>query len=141
MTAFFDSSAIIALVDPDHQNHEWALSQLMSQKEEGPIIINNIVYAEFSVAMPDQPAVDAVISRYGIERSMTDDTALFMAGKRYKLYKHKGSGPKLNVLPDFFVGADAVSLGIPLVTANPKDFRSFFSGLKIIHPGGEDIVP
>jgi predicted nucleic acid-binding protein len=91
--------------------------------------------------MPDQPAVDAVVSRFGLQRALPNDAALFEAGQRFKRYRIEQGGQKTNVLADFFIGALARSLAIPLVTANPKDFRTFFTGLTIIHPGGSEVVP
>jgi predicted nucleic acid-binding protein len=141
MTAFFDTSAVIALANPQEPNHEWSLAEFTTRQVEGPIVINDIVYAEVSVGMADQAAVDAIIQQFGFERAMRDDTALFNAAQRFHKYKKVDGGPKFNVLPDFFIGAIARSLDIPLVTANPKDFRHFFSGLRIVHPQGEEIVP
>ncbi|MBA3880730.1 MAG: hypothetical protein C0500_13560 [Sphingobium sp.] len=141
MTTFFDTSVVMALADPDHANHAWSLNQFVECQAQGPILINDIVYAEFSAGMENREAVDAVVGRFGFERTLRDDTALFEAGQRYARYKDINKGPKLNVLADFFIGAAAKVLGVPLVTANPKDFRRFFSGLIIVHPNGEEIVP
>ena len=140
MTAFFDTSAIIALANPAEINHGWSLNELTNRQKDGPVVISDIVYAEVSAGMPDQASVDAIVSRFGFDRSLADDAALFDAGQRYKLYR-KNKGQKTNVLPDFLIGAAARSMGAPLVTANPKDFRSFFSGLTIVHPGGQETVP
>ena len=141
MTAFFDTSAVIALADAAQLNHAWTLSEFTTHQAEGPIVINDIVYAELSAGMPDQQAVDEVVARFGLQRASRDDVALFDAGQCFKLYRSARKGPKSNVLPDFFIGATARSLGVPLVTANPKDFRGYFSGLTIVHPGGREIIP
>lgn len=139
MTAFFDTSAIVALANPTEVAHAWSLGEFTTRQAEGPIVISDIVYAEMSAGMNDKNAVDELIARFGFERAATDNTALFDAGQRFKIYKKVG--PKTNVLPDFLIGAAARSMGVPLVTANPKDFRNFFSGLTIVHPGGEETVP
>ena len=141
MTAFFDTSAVIALTNPEEPNHAWSVAEFTARQAEGPVIINDIVYAEVSVGMADKAAVDAIIQQFGLERAMPDDAALFSAAQRFHKYKKTDGGPKLNVLPDFFIGAAARSLEVPLVTANPKDFRHFFSGLRIVHPQGEEVVP
>ncbi|WP_159977813.1 MULTISPECIES: type II toxin-antitoxin system VapC family toxin [unclassified Novosphingobium] len=141
MTAFFDTSAVIALSDPQEPNHAWSMSEFTARQAEGPIVISDVIYAEVSVGMNAREDVDAIIQQFGLERAERDDGALFDAAKRFHKYKKKDGGPKLNVLPDFFIGAAARSLDIPLVTANPKDFRHFFSGLRIVHPNGEEVVP
>lgn len=140
MTAFFDTSAVIALATPAETNHGWALGEFTTRQAAGPIVVSDIVYAEVSAGMSSRADVDEIIRRFGLERTRLDDAALFDAGQRFKLYR-KTKGQKTNVLPDFFIGAAARLLGVPLVTANPKDFRGFFSGLIIVHPGGQELVP
>jgi predicted nucleic acid-binding protein len=145
MTAFFDTSAVIALYDKDHEFHKWSDSVFQEHKKQGPIIICNVVYAELSIGLKSKNDVDEIVNRYGFQRSNPDDEALFEAGRRYIKYKKDSKAAKAiaargNVLPDFFIGAHAQRLKVPLVTANPTDFRSFFSGLKVVHPKGEFIV-
>jgi predicted nucleic acid-binding protein len=38
------------------------------------------------------------------------------------------------VLPDFLIGAAAEVADAPLVTANAKDFRTYFPGVTLIQP-------
>lgn len=142
MTAFFDTSVVIALVNPAERNHSWSLAELTSRQKEGAAIISDVVYAEVAAGLPSQADLDAIIARFGFQRAERDDRALFNAGQRYKQYrKTKGSELKSNVLADFFIGAAAQALDVPIVTANPKDFRNFFSGLVIVHPSGQEVVP
>lgn len=140
MTAFFDTSAVMALVSPEHVNHSWSLAQFIQRQSSGPVFISDVVYAEFSAGMPDRRAVDTALQRFGFERTGRNDDALFDAGQRYYHYRRANKGPKTNVLADFFIGATARAMAVPLVTANPKDFRAFFSGLLIVHPNGEETV-
>lgn len=140
MTTFFDTSAVIALSNPNEIHHNWSVDEFTGRQAEGPVVISDIVYAEVSAGMPSQAAVDTVVQQFGFQRSSPNDAALFDAGQRYRQYRQNG-GPKTNILADFFIGADARALGASLVTANPKDFRGFFSGLTIVHPNGEEVVP
>ena len=141
MTAFFDTSALIALANPAEPNHAWSRQEFEMRQQNGPVVINDIVYAEISAGYDAQDDVDLVLAQFGFERADSSDEALFNAGQRFKRYKDTDGGPKQNVLPDFFIGAAAQSLGIPLITANPRDFRKFFSGLEIVSPGGTEVVP
>jgi predicted nucleic acid-binding protein len=102
-------------------------------KANGPVIISDIVYCEFSIGMATQAHVDAAISNFGLERLRGNDAALFRAGVAYKLYKTR-NGPKTNVLPDFLIGAIAEIAGAPLVTINQKDFVGYFPTVQIISP-------
>jgi predicted nucleic acid-binding protein len=141
MTAFFDTSALIALANPAEEHHNWSRQELENRQLGGPVVINDIVYAEISAGYDEQAQVDAIIEQFGFERAGFANEALFGAGQRFKKYKKQDGGPKHNVLPDFLIGAAARTLGVPLITANPKDFRHFFSGLEIVSPAGTEVVP
>jgi predicted nucleic acid-binding protein len=133
MTTFIDTNVLIYLLDTASPHHTWSVTQFQKSKNVGPVIVNDIVYAEFSVGMQDKQATDEAIVALACERIHISDDALFRAGRAYKEYKNKG-GTKLNVLPDFLIGAQAETEGAPLLTANVKDYLSLFPKLKLISP-------
>ncbi len=59
--------------------------------------------------------------------------AAFLAGKAYVLYRRKG-GTKTSVLADFFIGAHAAVLGCPLLTRDPRPYRTYFPSIDLIAP-------
>jgi len=133
MTTFLDTNILVCLLRQQEQFHSWSVAQLQICKVNGPAIISDIVYCEFSVTMPNQADVDAVVSQFGLDRLRGSDAALFRAGKAFKLYRSRG-GPKTNVLPDFLIGAIAEVAGAPLITTNRKDFINYFPQLQVISP-------
>lgn len=133
MTALFDTNVLIGLSKDDSEHHQWCIERLIEVQTRGTVFISDIVYCEFSVGMQSKDHADTVLSEFGLERIGMSDDALFMAATAYKAYKANG-GPKARVLPDFLVGAAAASAGIPLVTANPADFKGYFPELEIVAP-------
>jgi predicted nucleic acid-binding protein len=133
MTTFFDTNVLVSVLNEEERHHGWAVKQLEERKAIGPAIISDIVYCEFSIGMENQDAVDAAVYTLGLERYQCPDAALFRAGIAFKLYK-RNRGTKSNVLPDFIIGASAEVEGVPLVTANVSDFRTYFPTLKLITP-------
>ncbi|HEX8165325.1 MAG TPA: PIN domain-containing protein [Beijerinckiaceae bacterium] len=133
MTTFFDTSVLFAVLNDKEPYHTWSVSQLTTCKANGPVIITDIVYCELSVGMANQTEVDAAISTLALERYPGTDAMLFRAGKAFQQYR-KNKGPKTNVLPDFLIGAAAEVAGAPLVTANAKDFKTYFPGVMLIQP-------
>lgn len=140
MTALIDTSVVIALSNAAEPHHAWSTGQLTDLKIVGPVLVCDVVYAELSAGFNTRDEVDAVLAEFGLDRCPSVDDGLFKAGQRYKAYK-RTAGTKSNVLPDFIVGGIASSLGIPVVTANKKDFQNFFTGLTVIHPAGVETVP
>ena len=134
MTTLLDTSALIYLTRDDSEHHEWCKGAFTDRKTEGPIIVIDIVYSEFSAAMESREKVDAVIAALGLERVRPSDQALFNAGKLFRRYREENRGPKLNVLPDFLIAAVAVDIGAPLLTGNTKDFRRLYDEIELICP-------
>ena len=59
--------------------------------------------------------------------------ALFLAGKAFQRYRARG-GTRTNTLPDFFIGAHAAVLGIPLLTRDARRYAGYFPNLELIVP-------
>lgn len=134
MSTFLDTNIIIALLYPKNDHHAWSVQELNKRKTEGPAILCDIVYCEFSVGMKSKAETDEAIKLLGLERLSYSDAALFRAGRAFMRYRDVNRGPKLGVLPDFLVGALAEVARIPIMTANPGDFRKYFPDVMVICP-------
>ena len=64
---------------------------------------------------------------------MMPKDALFLAGKAFSAYR-RSKGTKQNVLPDFFIGAHATVLSVPLLTRDARRYRTYFPSLELICP-------
>jgi predicted nucleic acid-binding protein len=104
----------------------------------GPVVINAIVYAEFSIGYTRIEAVDRALVGGGLELVEIPRAALFLAGKVFQRYRAHG-GSRTGVLPDFFIGAHAAVAQLPLLTRDPSRYRSYFSGIALITPDTEPI--
>jgi hypothetical protein len=58
---------------------------------------------------------------------------LFLAGKVFLKYR-KAKGAKANPLPDFYIGAQAAVMQLPLITRDQGKFKSYFPTLTVISP-------
>jgi hypothetical protein len=133
MTTFLDTSALLAALKPGEPHHAWSTAQIQARRSEGPLIIADIVYGEFSIGMDSREHTDQALIELALERLASSDDVLFRAGQAFKKYKSQ-NGQKTNVLPDFLIGALAAIEGAPLVTTNAKDFVGYFPELVVISP-------
>jgi len=133
MTAILDTSMLIGLTKPSDPWNVWATAQFTTLKQQGPLILLDIVYAEVSVGMKDKHSMDSVVFQLGLQRYPGNDEALYRAGEAFRLYKTR-KGQKQRVLPDMIIGAVAEIERIPLITANPADIISYFPSVQIISP-------
>lgn len=128
-----DSNVLLDLVKDDPEWVEWSLARLEEAALKGPILINPVIYAELSVGYPTIEALDDFIDGTGVEVVEIAKDALFLAGKAFARYRRAG-GAKAAILPDFFIGAQASIMGIPLLTRDDKRFRTYFPAVELIAP-------
>jgi predicted nucleic acid-binding protein len=134
MTTFVDTNVVIYLLDPDSRFHDWSLEEVAKAKEKGPIILPDIAYCELSVGMESKEATDTALAELAFERLACSDASLFRAGQAFLEYRDKNKGTKNNVLPDFLIGAQAETIGAPLLTADRGHFLKYFSKINLITP-------
>jgi len=104
-----------------------------STPRRGPVLINPVVYAEFSVGFVRIEEVDRVLDEAGFEIAELPRAALFLAGKVFQRYRAQG-GTRAGVLPDFFIGAHAAVARVPLLTRDARRYRTYFPGITLIAP-------
>jgi predicted nucleic acid-binding protein len=89
--------------------------------------------AEMSARFPSLAEAQDFADALELVHAVIPKVALFAAGKAFRAYRDAG-GSRENVLLDFFIGAHALILGMPLLTRDPKPFRAYFPTLELITP-------
>jgi len=128
-----DTNVLLDIATDDPRWLVWSLHQLDAAAARGRVVINAVVYAEFSIGYVRIEDVDRVLTDVGIDFADLPKPALFLAGKVFQRYRAQG-GKRTGVLPDFFIGAHAAVARIPLLTRDPKPYRSYFPELELIAP-------
>jgi predicted nucleic acid-binding protein len=128
-----DSNVLLDLVTDDPNRSEWSLAHLEKAALAGPVVINDIIYAETSIRYDRMEDLDAMLAQTMIEIAPTPRSALFLAGKAFHRYRLAG-GTRTGVLPDFLIGAHAAVEGWPLLTRDAGWYRSYFPRLTLIAP-------
>jgi predicted nucleic acid-binding protein len=128
-----DTNVLLDIATNDLIWAAWSLQQLDAAAIRGPVLINAVVYAELSVGYIRVEEIDKALADVGIELAEFPRAALFLAGKVFKRYRAKG-GIRTGVLPDFFIGAHAAVAQFPLLTRDPRRYRAYFSGIRLLAP-------
>lgn len=128
-----DTSVLFDLVTNDTLWFDWSAAQMDAASRRGRLAINPVIYAELSVRHPTVASVEAFVSAAGLELLEVPRTALFLAGKAFVRYRRAG-GVKTGVLSDFFIGAHAAALDMPLLTRDPCRVQTYFPDLTLIAP-------
>jgi predicted nucleic acid-binding protein len=99
----------------------------------GPLLINEVIYAELAVRYERIEDLEIFIENAGLQVAALPREALFLAGKVFTRYRRSG-GSRTGVLPDFFIGAHAAVQDMPLLTRNVGRYRTYFPRVELITP-------
>jgi predicted nucleic acid-binding protein len=128
-----DTNILLDLLTNDPDWADWSIGQLDSAATRGPLIINDVVYAQLSVRFDRIEALDAVLDEVGVVMARIPRAALFLAGKAFQRYRALG-GQRTAVLPDFFVGAHAAVASLTLLSRDAGRYRTYFPTVELLTP-------
>lgn len=106
---------------------------LASCAESGMLVINPVIYAEVSIGFERIEELDEALPTDSFRRDPLPWEAAFLAGKCFLAYRRRG-GSRRSPLPDFYIGAHAAVSGLPLLTRDPRRYRTYFPNLSILAP-------
>jgi predicted nucleic acid-binding protein len=128
-----DSNVLLDVVTDGQLWGDWSQEQLEHAAGEGPLFINDVIYAEVSARYASVEDVEAMLLDLGIDLVPIPREALFLAGRAYLQYRAAG-GPRTSILPDFFIGAHAAVEQLPLLTRDVRRYRTYFPTVNLIAP-------
>jgi len=128
-----DTNVLLDLLTDDSEWENWSAGQLDAAALRGPIVINDVIYAELSVRFERFEELDAFLAESGIGMAAMPRAALFLAGKMFRRYRVAG-GTRTGVLPDFFIGAHAAVAGLRLLSRDARRYRNYFPKVDLVTP-------
>ncbi len=133
MPRMLDTNVLLDIVTADPIWQRWSMDQFRKASEDGPILLNPIIYAELAPGFETQASLDRWLRPSLFRRLALPYEAGFRAGQAFLAYRQRG-GSKSSPLPDFYIGAHAESEGVTLVTRDDARYRTYFPKLKLITP-------
>ena len=128
-----DTNVLLDLTTDDPIWADWSLHHLEAASLLGPILINDIIYAELSIRYQRIEGLEAMLRTARIEVAPIAREALFLAGKVFQQYRARG-GIRTGVLPDFFIGAHAELTGWKLATRDVERISKYFPAAVLLTP-------
>ena len=128
-----DTCILLDIVQPDPSWGNWSLAQLEHAADRGPLLINPIIYAEFTAGYGSLESAELALADFGAHFEEIPREALFLAGKAYRQYRER-KGTRTGVLADFFIGAHAAVRDLPVLTRDIARIRTYFPTVTLISP-------
>jgi len=133
VTVLVDTNVLIDIAVRDRSWLRWSRRQLENARSQGPVVINQAIYAEFGIRYATPEEVDQVIPPDEIRREGIPWLAAFAASHAFLAYRRRG-GRREKPLPDFFIGAHAAIRGYALLTRDTAAYRTYFPQVALICP-------
>lgn len=128
-----DTNVLLDLVTDDAAWPDWSQRQLEAAAIRGPVLINDVVYAELSVGFLRVEELEDALATALIETAPIPREALFLAGKMFLRDRGCG-GSRTGVPPDFLIGAHAAVAQLALLTRDVGRYRTYFPTVQLIAP-------
>ena len=128
-----DSNILLDIWDDDPIWAPWSKKQMLYLSRMDEIAINPVIYAEISVRFPSRSQADAAVENLGLILLDISCEAAFLAGLAFLKYRRQG-GARTGVLPDFFIGAQALAGNLTLLTREARRYATYFPNVRLITP-------
>ncbi len=134
MITAVDTNVLLDVFSKDPAFMQTSLVALRRCEAEGRLIASEVVWAEVAAQFPatTQGARDAM-RRVSIGFVPMDLDAALAASTAWGEYRHRG-GPRTRVVPDFLIGAHALSQADRLLTRDSRLHRTYFQHLTVLDP-------
>jgi predicted nucleic acid-binding protein len=132
-TTLVDSNVLLDIATEDPAWSAWSAGALANAANEGPLVINAIIYAEVSIGFATIEALDDALPPDVFGRQQLPFEAGFLAGKAFVAYRRRG-GARPAPLPDFYIGAHAAINGHRMLTRDARRYRAYFPTVQLIAP-------
>jgi predicted nucleic acid-binding protein len=128
-----DSNVLLDVFTDDPTWAGWSSESLVHAFDQGPVVINPVVYAEVSAGFDRIEELDEALPQAAFVREPLPYPAGFLAGKAFLAYRRSG-GPKPAPLSDFYIGAHAAVAEYRLLTRDSRRYRTYFPRLELFAP-------
>lgn len=134
-----DTNVLIYAFASESPFHAWARSVITDSVATEGVVVNAVCLAELCVGDADPETVLDRIRSYGVSIMDVPVACAAPAAAAYQRYlknrKSGGHGSTSRIpLPDFFIGAHALTMNWQLATADQGRFGTYFPGLQLLMP-------
>lgn len=131
----FDTNVVIDVLMRNPRWFEWSAARIVEAAQAGGAIINPIVLSELSPGYDSLGELLRQLDNASLRLVEINEEASFSAGHAFARWRRSRTAQEpRRVLPDFLIGAHALSLGAALATHDQRVYRTYFPDLTLITP-------
>ena len=128
-----DSYVLLDIFNDDDHWYAWSSNILFEMSKEYNLVINTIIFTEIAFNFDTCEQLEETLKQLGIHTLDIPRVAAFNVSQLFKKYR-KNKGNKKTPMPDFYIGAHASFLDVPLITRDIARFKTYQPDIKLISP-------
>jgi hypothetical protein len=133
MITAIDSSVLLDVLLDDPGHRIGSLAALREARAHGPLVVCPVVWAEVRAALDERARLADLLAAAGITFDPFDQRCADLAGDMWQAYRRRG-GKRTVIIPDFLIGAHAMTRADQLLARDRGFLRRYFRGLTVIDP-------
>jgi predicted nucleic acid-binding protein len=119
------------VIEEDKNWISWSKKQLSTYTYR--LVINPMIFTELCYHANSPKEVEQMVVLLGINYQDFNLESLYLTSQANKTYRLQG-GQKSTPLTDFFIGAHAMSLKVPVLTRDTHRYKTYFPSVLLISP-------
>ena len=131
MDCLVDTNVISDVATRDPVWFAWSFEAITAPGRR--LLVNPFIYSELCYHARSGDEVDLLVNELALGYEEMPREALFLAAQAFRTYRQRG-GTKSAPLPDFFIGAHAQALRVPLLTRDVSRYTKYFPDVRLIAP-------
>ena len=134
-----DTNVLIDAFNPNSPHHRWAADTLHDALVGSGAAANTVILAELMVGDTDPATVAQRLAALGVALMDLPTGSALRCAAAYECYlrrrrSHGDTPPPKCPLPDFFIGAHASILELPLATSDTGRYSTYFPEVQLLTP-------
>lgn len=133
MITAVDTSVLLDILSASKQHIQASKDAYTSCLELGKMMVCPVVWSELRPWFESDSEMKRVAAKLQFEFDPFDEISASLAGEIWQKYRKSG-GKRERLVPDFLVGAHALTRADRLLTRDRGFYRSFFTKLPVLDP-------
>jgi predicted nucleic acid-binding protein len=128
-----DTNVLLDILSGEEPLAQGSARALADARRVGPVVATDVVWAETAAWFETSHDVAAVMDDLGVSYDAPGQDAASLGGEIWRRYRSE-DGSRARLMPDFLVGAHALTQADRLLSRDRGFFRRYFTTLVVIDP-------
>ncbi len=134
MITAVDANVLLDILVGDEPQAQLSARALPATRRDGAVVAVDVVWAETAAWFATTQDMTAAMGDLGVDYDAPSQEAATLGGRIWRAYRSEG-GSRARLMPDFLVGAHALTQAERLLTRDRGFFHRYFTELDVTDPG------